>query len=106
MASTVRINPNLAADYARSQDAKDLLEATVPIATDVAISLVPRLSGDLADSIEGAVGLTSDGWLGRINAHAYNAHFVEFGTVHHPAQPFLRPIADVLGLELRDPGPQ
>lgn len=55
--------------------------------------LVPVLSGDLRDSITVGIG-KDDVRIGPAGQHAFRAHFTEFGTVHHGAQPFIRPAFD------------
>lgn len=62
-------------------------------------ALAPVLSGDLKSAIEG----TSKGLSGRVGLVALGGPlgpmlywlFVEYGTVHHRAQPFFRPAADL-----------
>lgn len=55
--------------------------------------LVPVLTGDLRDSIAVAIG-ADDVRVGPAGKHAWRAHFTEFGTVNHGAEPFIRPAFD------------
>ena len=57
--------------------------------------LVPVLTGDLRESL--AIIMSEDGWtvrIGPVGKVAWRAHFVELGTVHMPAEPFIRPAFD------------
>lgn len=55
--------------------------------------LVPVLSGDLRDSITVVIG-KDDVRIGPAGKYAWRAHFTEFGTVNHGAEPFIRPAFD------------
>lgn len=66
--------------------------------------LVPQYEGDLQDSLGMVNAKTKDlekaaVYVGPRNRPAqtyvgWRAHFAEFGTVNHPAQPFIRPAFD------------
>lgn len=73
-----------------------LRAAARPILED-AKARVPVKTGSLRKSIRILVDLDiSDDIAATVYVHAtwWTAHFIEFGTVNQPAQPFLRPAVD------------
>lgn len=63
--------------------------------------LVRRRTGGLARSItdrkaKGATGHTVSRVIGFRRPSGSHAHFIEFGTVHSPAYPFMRPALDTM----------
>lgn len=71
---------------------KETVAALIQGAQQIAESARSRVAtdrGELADSI--AVGASDDGLSVTVEASAEHAKFVEFGTRHTPARPFLLP---------------
>lgn len=98
------LDPNFEPLMRRSTGLRNVISAYAEEVAGVARGLAPRRNDDLRNSIEAEVGLDQNGILGRVNAHDFKAHWIEFGTVRTPAQPYLRPAAEqVLGplLDLR-----
>lgn len=81
-------------EQAVSKKARDAaLEIAAEQVAERMRQLVPVLSGDLRDSITVVIG-KDDVRIGPAGKHAFRAHFTEFGTVHHGAEPFIRPAFD------------
>lgn len=51
----------------------------------------------IAVEIRATDGVDDDGAFGRVNSFDWISHFWEFGTIHHEAQPFMRPAAEGVG---------
>lgn len=74
--------------------------------------LVPQYEGDLQDSLGMVAARTKDlekaaVYVGPRNRPAnkyvgWRSHFAEFGTINHPAQPFIRPAFDAKISEVKD----
>lgn len=70
--------------------AEQIVGETVTEIKDYAVAVVPVATGALRDSIEDEV----DGSEGAVyTAQAYS-HFVEYGTVKMPAQPYMTPASE------------
>ena len=94
--TSVRLNRAAIDAWAKSDDAKKLLDALGEGIAGDAADAAPRRSGALAESITHEVGVDSDGAYVRVSwdkAHFYGL-FVELGTSKMPARPFLRPAAE------------
>lgn len=58
----------------------------------------PRLTGHLADSIDGEWVEDGGREVFRVAAHDFKGHWIEFGTVNMTAEPYLGPAAmDIVG---------
>lgn len=81
------------------EDLTPALQAAVDAGVDHATSVVPVDTGALQDSIGGDV-------LGPEEAEIYAeeeyAAYVEYGTIHMDAQPYLEPALEVAGKALED----
>lgn len=58
---------------------------------NLARAIVPVDTGRLRSSIQASKGSDGDGVYADIGTNVYYAAFVEFGTIHMAAQPYLRP---------------
>lgn len=77
---------------------EDLKEAAAREVVRDAKRRAPVQEGDLQSSIR-AEGPDSDGdWL--VGSNIFYSVFQEFGTVHQPAQPYLRPAVDAIRTRL------
>lgn len=96
-------NPGFAEDFLSSTEALKIVEPIANTAADAAKARAPRRLGHLIDSIEAEAGFDADGEAtGRVNAHDFKAHWYEFGTRRHPAEPYLRPgMEDATGQPVR-----
>lgn len=86
-------NPDFASDFNKSEEALALVGELANTAADLAKADARRRTGNLADSIEAVAGLVDGVATGRVNANDFKAHWWEFGTRRHPADPYLRPAA-------------
>ncbi len=75
---------------ASKKNAADYMESILSRAEQLAKELAPRVSGELADSIN-AVRVDSAGLRWQLAADAPYALFVELGTLNRAATPFLVP---------------
>jgi hypothetical protein len=81
----------VAADVAAAEGVGELGEDVLTQAR----SIVPVLTGTLRDSLT----LESDGPLGRVYTDVVYAGQVEYGGLHNPPEPYLRPAADTANTE-------
>lgn len=90
-----RLDPGFAAAYARSDDARELLEDPVDRVAARARELAPddpATSGDdLKGMIEGEVIMEDGRWIGRVASNNFKGNWKEFGSSREAAQPYLRP---------------
>lgn len=98
----------LGPNTARKVAAKALRAGAKPIVQE-AKRLVPEASGDLKKSIIAkmekdrySAGDERVIFVGFAKPTSRRAHLTEFGTVHHAAQPFLRPALDNTAMEALD----
>ena len=91
-------NPNLERDWLATQEAVDFALAGAQAIAAVAEDEAPERSGNLKDSIEAVADRVDGQALGRVNAHDFKAHWIEFGTAQPggAAQPFLRPAGEAV----------
>lgn len=89
-------DPTFGGRLLRDEDVlRPVLEPITADVADAAKSHAPERLGHLIDSIEPEVGVDRDGIVtGRVNAHDFKAHWWEWGTRHHPPEPYLRPAAE------------
>lgn len=84
-------NPGFAQEWLASDEALELVDRIAKTAAPIAVQLAPKRLEHLADSIEPAAGVVNGVATGRVNAHDFKAHWWEFGTRRHGAEPYLRP---------------
>lgn len=84
-------NPGFEAALLRSGFVAAALEVEAKALAADAARRAPRLSGRLADSIEGGTRLTERGFVGVVVVRDFKALWVENGTRRTRAHPYLRP---------------
>lgn len=96
--STFRRDPAFKGALLRSAGVRDALQDRVGAAAELASQLAPddpaTTGKDLHSSVVGDVGMTADGWLGRVVALNFKAPWFEFGARGVPKRPFLRPAVE------------
>lgn len=102
MATHFDVDPSFEEELLHSPFVLELVREKAEAAAKRAREIVPVESGDLRDSIQGDVVLESRGFIGRVNAFDWKAHFVEFGTSRRRARPFIRPAVEAEVGPLRD----
>jgi HK97 gp10 family phage protein len=82
----------------RSQGMRQVLEDRCEAAAPVAAELAPddprTTDDDLRSSVAADVAMTRRGFVGRVLAEDWKAHFFENGTVKIRPRPFLRPAVE------------
>lgn len=82
----------------RSRGMREVLEDRCEAAADVAAQLAPddpsTGEGDLSSSVAADVAMTRRGFVGRVLAENFKAHWFENGTVKMRPRPFLRPAVE------------
>jgi HK97 gp10 family phage protein len=96
------LDPAFREAFLRSAEARDLLELPAEETAARARELAPHAEQHprfhIRDSIEAEVALTAVGFVGRVSAGSFIAHFFEFGTVKMEPRPFLLPaLEEVVG---------
>lgn len=89
-------NPSFASDFLASDEALELVERLAQDAQPIAYDLAPKRLENLADSITVVAGLEDGVATGRLLAADFKAHWYEFGTERHPAEPYLRPAIEAV----------
>lgn len=74
-----------------------IVESTQKEVVKVARRYVPVRTGKLRDSISGTVRYENDGIVLLVGSPVEYAYYVEFGTSHMAAQPYLRPALEQVG---------
>lgn len=96
-------DPTLEPLLRRSTGLRRVLRGYAEDIAELARIEVPVREGDLRDSIEADVALEpDDGYVGRVNAFHFTAHWIEFGTVRTRPRPFLRPATEIVLGPLED----
>lgn len=96
----VTLNKREIEKIAGSGEMRDALAIIGIIAEGEAKRLAPVDTGNLRRSITSEVSRDRRGWLVRFGTNVFYGIFQEFGTIHHPAQPFLRPVLPFLRRQL------
>ncbi|WP_158738628.1 HK97-gp10 family putative phage morphogenesis protein [Alteribacillus sp. YIM 98480] len=81
---------------AKQTGVKDVVSSTAKLVETAQKSKVAYLSGETKDSITTVTednGFTTK--VGPQKPDGFRAHWIELGTVNHPAQPFVRPSAEM-----------
>ncbi len=83
-------NPLFERAYLAGDEPVPMLEEVTDAVAKVAADSVRQRTKNLANSIEGEVGLDGGVQTGRVNAHDFKAHWWEFGH-RGKVDPYLRP---------------
>ena len=89
-------NPSFEKEFNASADALAFVEDLATRAAAIAAEQAPKLTEDLAKSIEATAGVVDGVATGRVNAFDFKAHWYEFGNQRHGPQPYLRPAVEAV----------
>lgn len=77
------------------------LKVAADDSAEAARGIAPVMTGEYRDSIEGEAGIENGVAKGRVNAHNFKAHWIEFGTRYWPAHAVLRRAVESVGLRFK-----
>ena len=89
-------NGDFEREFLASEEAVAVVLPVAEAIADVAADRVRKRTEALADSIEAIAGVEDGVATGRVNANDFKAHWWEYGTSRHPADPYLRPAAEAI----------
>jgi hypothetical protein len=96
--SGFKLDRTFAARVLSSPGIRDVLEPKAEKVAERARQLAPddpaTTSDDLRSSIRVVLMLRAGGWIARVVATDYKAHWKEFGSSREPAKPYLRPAVE------------
>ena len=100
MATKFKYNPAATALLARTVAMVETLGAKADEGAEACRSIAPVLTGDYRDGIVGESGLVKGMAAGRVNAHDFKSHWIEFGTTDTPTFAVLRRGLESIGLRV------
>ncbi len=102
--ATTRVarNAGLAKDLQRSPELVKIVERAAEAAARNARAVAPVDEGDYRDGIEATVVDGPDGPVGRVNAHHWTSHWIEWGSAHNSVHAPLRRGARAAGLSFEE----
>lgn len=96
--SGFKMDPTFAARVLHAPGVRDVLEPRAEKVAERARQLAPddptTTHDDLRSSIGVVLMLRAGGWIARVIATDYKAHWKEFGSSREPAKPYLRPAVE------------